>query len=86
MAGNNSFSAYIYGIDAPGGSTEISAAGGQLNGFSSSGVHFYPTTDVRGKAQVTCAAVIEVLATGLNQKSTKYYTDSSVVTLVTAAT
>jgi len=86
MAGNNAFSAYIYGIDAPGGNTEIAAAGGQLNGFSQAGVHFYPTTAVRGNAQVTCNAVIEVLATGLNQKSTKYYTDSTVATLVTAAT
>ncbi len=83
---NNAFSAYIYGIDAPGGNTDIAAAGGQLNGFTSSGVHFYPTTSVRGTAQVTCAAIIEVLPTGLNQKSTKYYTDSTVATLVTAAT
>jgi hypothetical protein len=86
MAGNNHFSAYVYGIDAAGGSTEIAAAGGQLNSFPSAGTHFYPTTAVRGNAQVTCSAVIELLPTGLNQVSTKFYTDSTVATLNTAAT
>jgi len=79
------FNAYIYGIDAPGGSTEISAAGGEINGFSPTTVHIYPTTAVRGNAQVACAAVIEVLPNGNNQKSTKYYTAATVATLTTAA-
>lgn len=77
--------AYIYGIDGPGGNTDISAAGGQLNAFSVVGTHFYPTSDVRGAAQVTCQSVIEVAPTGLNQKSTKYYTAATVATLVTAS-
>lgn len=78
----NLISAYIYGIDSPGGQTEISAAGGQQNLFAVGGVHIYPTTSARGKANVTCAAVIEVLPTGLNQISTKYYTDSTMATLL----
>jgi len=76
---------YIYGIDAPTGNTDISAAGGQINAFSTSNVHFYPTNSVRGNAQVTCNAIIEVAATGLNQGSRKYYTADTVATLVTAA-
>ena len=79
------FNAYIYGIDAPGGSTEIAPAGGLINGFSPTTVHIYPTTQVRGNAQVTCAAVIEVLPNGNNQISTKYYTAATVATLTTAA-
>lgn len=81
----NIFSSYIYGIDAPGGNTDITAAGGQLNGFPSTRCHIYPTTSVRGTAQVTCAAIIELLPEGLNQKSTKYYSADSVATLVTAS-
>lgn len=77
--------AYIYGIDGPGGSTEIQAAGGAPNGFAVQTVHFYPTTQVRGQAQVTCNAVIELLPSGLNQQSKKYYTASTVAQLNTAA-
>lgn len=79
------FSAYIYGIDAPGGNTEIAAAGGQQNGFPSGRVHMYPTSDVRGVAQVTCQTVIELLPEGLNQRSTKYYSATAIGTLITAA-
>jgi hypothetical protein len=78
--------AYIYGINSPGGQTEIASASGQLNLFAvGSGVHFYPTTEVRGVAQVQCNSVIEVLPTGLNQISTKYFTDKSLATILTDA-
>jgi len=79
------FTAYIYGIDAPGGNTDIAAEGGELNGFAPATCHFYPTTSVRGVAQVTCNSIIEVLPQGLNQRSTKYYTAATISTLVTAA-
>lgn len=81
----NIFSAFIYGIDAPGGTTEISAAGGQQNGFASAKCHVYPTTAVRGVAQVTCNSIIELLPDGLNQQSRKFYTDSTVSEVITAA-
>jgi hypothetical protein len=58
---------YVYGIDGPGGQTEIAAAGGQYNLLPSLGVHVYPTTQQRGQANVTCNSVIELLPTGLNQ-------------------
>lgn len=77
--------AFIYGIDSPGGQTEIASASGQLNLFATSGVHFYPTTQVRGVAEVQCNSVVEVLPTGLNQISTKYYTDKSLGTLLSEA-
>jgi hypothetical protein len=64
----NLFLVQVYGIDAPGGATEIAAAGGQANLFASqSPIHVYPTTETRGVAQVQCNAVIEVLPQGLNQ-------------------
>lgn len=76
--------AYIYGIDSPGGQTEIASSAGQLNLFTvGGGIHFYPTTAVRGVAQVQCNSVIEVLPTGLNQISTKYFTDKTLATLKT---
>jgi hypothetical protein len=78
--------AYIYGINSPGGQTEIASAAGQLNLFAiGSGVHFYPTTEVRGVAEVQCNSVIEVLPTGLNQISTKYFTDKTLATILTEA-
>ena len=78
--------AYIYGINSPGGQTEIASASGQLNLFAvGSGVHFYPTTEVRGVAEVQCNSVIEVLPTGLNQISTKYFTDKTLATILTDA-
>jgi len=46
--------------------------------FGVQAVHVYPTTDVRGVAQVQCNAVIEVLPTGLNQISKKFFTDRTV--------
>lgn len=84
---NNHLLSYIYGIDAPGGSTEIAAAGGQANSFPSAGTRFYPCppNTVRGVAQVTCNSVIELLASGNNQPSTKFYTADTVATLNTAA-
>lgn len=81
----NQFTAYIYGIDAAGGNTDVTPAGGVLNSFPSQGVHIYPTTAVRGVAQVTCQSIIEIPGTGLNQRPTKYYTAAAVSTLVTAA-
>ena len=75
--------AFIYGIDSPGGQTEIASGGGQLNLFAvGSGIHFYPTTLVRGVADVQCNSVIEVLPTGLNQISTKYYTNKTLATIL----
>lgn len=82
----NLISAYIYGIDGPGGSTEIAAAGGQQNLFAvNSPIHIYPTTAQRGAANVTCAAVIEAYPQGLTQPSTKYYTAASIASLLAAA-
>lgn len=78
--------AFIYGINSPGGQTEIASAAGQLNLFAvGGGVHFYPTTEVRGVAEVQCNAVIEVLPTGLNQISTKYFTDKPLATILSEA-
>ena len=79
--------AFIYGIDSPGGQTEIASASGQLNLFSvqGGGVHFYPTTQTRGVADVQCNSVIELLPTGLNQISTKYYTNKTLATLLSEA-
>ena len=81
----NLFIAQIYGINAPGGQTEIASASGQSNAFSSGTVHVYPTTEVRGVAQVQCNAVIEVLPTGLNQISTKFFTDRTVAQVAALA-
>lgn len=82
----NQFLSYIYGIDAPGGKTEISAPGGEPNTFpSASGVRIYPTTQTRGVAQVACQSVIELLPTGLNQKPTKFYSAETVAALQTKA-
>lgn len=74
----NLFLVQVYGIDAPGGATEIAAAGGQANLFGNQGIHVYPTTQTRGVAQVQCNAVVEVFPQGLNQISTKYFTDRTV--------
>jgi len=79
------FIAAIYGIDAPGGSTEIASASGENNAFAPGTIHVYPTTEVRGVAQVQCNAVIEVLPTGLNQISKKFFTNSTVAQVVTLA-
>ena len=79
------FLTYIYGIDQPGGKTEIAAACGQANTFASNTVHIYPTTDARGKAQVTCASVVEVFPPGLNQLGWKYYSAETVAQLQTKA-
>jgi len=82
----NLFLVQVYGIDAPGGATEIAAAGGQANLFASySPIHVYPTTEKRGVAQVQCNAVVEVLPQGLNQISTKYFTDRTVAQVQTLA-
>ena len=81
----NLFIAQIYGIDGPGGSTEIASASGESNAFNVGTIHVYPTTEVRGVAQVQCNAVIEVLPTGLNQISKKFFTDKTVVQVQTAA-
>lgn len=78
-------SVFVYGIDGPGGSTEIKAAGGQQNLLSTQGIHVYPTTEIRGQANAQCQAVVEVLPTGLNQVSTKFFTNSSVATILSAA-
>jgi hypothetical protein len=76
---------YVYGIDGPGGQTEISAAGGQYNLLPSVGVHVFPTTQKRGQANVTCNSVIELLPTGLNQVSTKFFTDKTVAQVLALA-
>lgn len=81
----NLFLVQVYGIDAPGGATEIAAAGGQANLFGNQGIHVYPTTQTRGVAQVQCNAVVEVLPQGLNQISTKYFTDRTVTQVQTLA-
>jgi hypothetical protein len=81
----NLFAVQVYGIDAAGGQTEISSASGQTNLFGVQAVHVYPTTDVRGVAQVQCNAVIEVLPTGLNQISKKFFTDRTVAQVQTLA-
>ncbi len=76
---------YVYGIDGPGGQTEIAAAGGQYNLLPSLGVHVYPTTQQRGQANVTCNSVIELLPQGLNQVSTKFFTDKTVAQVLALA-
>lgn len=79
------FTVYIYGIDAPGGNTEIAAAGGEPNDFAPGTTHVYPTSSVRGRAQVTCNAVIELLPTGLNQQTKKFYTAKTPAEIATLA-
>ena len=76
---------YVYGIDGPGGQTEIAAPGGQLNLLPTAGIHVYPTTQQRGQANVTCASVIELLPTGLNQVSTKFFTAKTVAEVLALA-
>lgn len=76
---------YVYGIDGPGGQTEIKASGGQLNLLPSLGVHVYPTTESRGQANVACKSVIELLPTGLNQVSTKFFTAKTVAEVLSLA-
>lgn len=79
------FTAYIYGVDS---TYDAPQAGGQPNGFAPGMCHFYPAPSgtTRGEAGVTCNAVIEVFATGLNQPSKKFYTASTVAQLITLAT
>jgi len=79
------FTASIYGIEGPGGQTQIASTMGVTNGFSSANVHIYPVSSRQGVANVLCNSVIVVPSQGLNQVSTKYYTPASVATLVTAA-
>ena len=82
----NLFLVQVYGVDSPGGQTDVASASGQANLFASqSPIHVYPTTEVRGAAQVQCNAVIEVLPQGLNQISTKYFTDRTVAQVQTLA-
>lgn len=82
----NLFLVQVYGIDAPGGPTDVQSASGVANLFASqSPIHVYPTTEKRGVAQVQCNAVIEVLPQGLNQVSTKYFTDRTVAQVQTLA-
>jgi hypothetical protein len=49
------------------------------------GVHVYPTTQQRGQSNVTCNSVIELLPTGLNQVSTKFFTDKTVAQVLSLA-
>ena len=79
------FIAQIYGIDAPGGPTDIASASGESNAFAPGTVHVYPTPEVRGVAQVHCTAVIEVLPTGLTQISKKFFTDRTVTQVAALA-
>lgn len=79
------FLSYIYGVNGLGGNTDVTAAGGIPNTFPSTNVHIYPTTDVRGTAQVTCQSIIELPASGNNQPSVKYYSAETVAALQTKA-
>lgn len=79
--------AYIYRIDSPGGTTNIKKAGGAANTFASNQIHCYETTETGGINNIQMNSVIELLPTGLNQPSTKYYsplTPSQVQTLANA--
>ena len=67
----------------------IPATQGLTMSFPSTGTVFYPipvgstpTNVFNGVTTITC---IEVLPQGMNQPSTKYYTDATVSTLDTAA-
>lgn len=79
------FSSYIYQIDKPGGRTIIQAAGGQLNAFSPTSVHIYPTTETGGINNIQMNAIIELLPSGLNQPSSKYFSAETVSALETKA-
>ncbi len=81
----NIFLATIYGKDSAGGNTNFASTTGVINGFSPIGIHVYPTTEVRGVVQAQCNSVIEILPSGLNQQSIKYYTDSTVAQVQTLA-
>lgn len=84
----NHFLASIYRINAQdlNKTTGIPATQGIPMSFPTVGTVFYPPTLGSVTANgVTCVSVIEVLPTGLNQPSKKYYTDSTVSTLNTNA-
>jgi hypothetical protein len=53
--------------------------------FPNQGVIFYPPQPAVTANGVAMNAVIEVLPTGLNQPSKKFYTDATVATLNTAS-
>lgn len=79
------FTASIYGIEGPGGQTQIRSKMGVLNAFSSANVHLYEERTTQGVGNTVCNSVIVVPPQGLNQIPTKYYTPTTVATLVTAA-
>ena len=79
------FLSYIYQIVSAGGTTTIKAAGGEPNTFASAAVHIYPTTETGGINNIQLNSIIQILPTGLNQQSTKYYSAESVSALQTKA-
>jgi len=94
---NNHFNAWIYGevqgSDPGSGTTnayartiDYAASQQGVKGFPSQGVVFHPLSPVISIGGVNCAALIEVLPTGLNLHGRKYATVSDVPTLTTAAT
>ena len=86
---NNHFICNVYGVsqDPSAGITNFDTPYGLLNSFPSAGVRIYPAPSgtTAGTYNTTIASIIEVLPTGLNAKSTKYYSGASVASLASAA-
>jgi len=80
------FLASIYAVQPPIGSyTYTGTEQGVMNSFPTEGTRFFvadPGTTANG---VTMNSIIELLPTGLNVKSFKYWTPSTVADLNTAA-
>lgn len=86
---NNHFLASIYAFQPPNGSyTYTQGTQGVLNSFPSAGTRFYPAAagTVASSAEVAMNSVIELLPTGLNTNSFKFWTPATVTDLNTAAT
>lgn len=87
MAGTGRIIASIYGYEkALGGSYNFPGVTGRSNTFPGALTQLYPapaSTTING---VTILSVVEVLPTGLNQGSTKYYAAAAVATIEAAST
>jgi hypothetical protein len=70
----------IYGVNG-----SATGAMGRIMSFPTQGIRMYPASATPTFSALTMATVIEVLPTGLNQPSNRYYSTTAIATLVTAA-
>ena len=84
---NNHFLANIYIVQPPlSPQSYVGGTNGISNSFPSAGTRFYPADSGVTANGVTMASVIELLPTGLNVHSFKFWTDKSITDLNTEAT